>query len=83
MPVGVYSTREDVGVQLRVFDLAEVFGQSFAWQSLGPLLTSFIPADIPPVVKKRRTEWPPRRPDVVRRLFTTADNVDKLLLYVF
>jgi hypothetical protein len=83
MPVSVDGTREHVGVQLSVLDLTEVLGQCLAWQCLGPLLASLVPSDIPPVVKKRRTEWPPKRPDAVRRLFTTAGNVDKLLLHVF
>jgi hypothetical protein len=43
VPIGIDNTGKDVGVQLRVFDLAEVFGQSLVWLSLGPLLASFVP----------------------------------------
>ena len=49
MPVGAHGAGKDIGVQLRVFDLTEVLGQSFTWERLGLLLASFVPSHPPSV----------------------------------
>ena len=46
-PRDVDNARENVRVELSVFDMAEVLGQSFTRQCLGLSLLSFVPTDPP------------------------------------
>ena len=57
-PIEIDDAGKHVCVELRVLDVAEVLSQCLTWQRLGLSPAAFVPSDIPPVVKKRRTEWP-------------------------
>ncbi len=47
VPVVIHNAREDVGVELDILDVAEVFGQCLAGQCFGLSLAAFIPSDPP------------------------------------